>query len=97
MSWLPLTAWWRPRMARMARALRLRGLAPLMHALARLERDSAAAAHAANDLARLRYEVCRTCPLLTPTGLCDRRRGGCGCYMPVKVRLSGAKCPQGKW
>lgn len=94
---LPLTTWWRPRLARLARALRLRVLVPAMHALSRIEAESSAQARAARDLAKMRHDICSTCPLLTKSRTCDRRRGGCGCFMPVKVQLKNAKCPQGRW
>lgn len=69
-------------------------------AWSRLDRIAGSDAVAANDMhdkARLRMEVCKRCPLLTSAQFCDRSKGGCGCYMPAKVQVGVAKCPQGRW
>ena len=97
MNWLPLTQWWRPRAAKLARALRFRVLVPVMHWLSRIELVNNNAAQAARDIARLRIETCKTCPLFSRGGFCDRSKGGCGCYMPFKTQLANAVCPKGKW
>ena len=44
-------------------------------------------------LARLRYATCEKCPFFTAQAMCKK----CGCFMPAKVQLTGAKCPEGKW
>jgi hypothetical protein len=40
-----------------------------------------------------RIELCKNCPELNKANFCRM----CGCFMPVKVRLMWAECPQGKW
>lgn len=47
------------------------------------------------DLAANRLSVCESCDrfLKSTTKQCLE----CGCIMPLKVRLQGAKCPLGKW
>lgn len=41
-----------------------------------------------------RFKVCLECPELTAiTHQCKK----CGCFMNVKSKLGGAKCPLGKW
>jgi len=41
-----------------------------------------------------RYEICSTCEHLNKQWLrCDK----CMCWMPVKARLPGTKCPLNKW
>jgi len=41
-----------------------------------------------------RMKFCLQCEhFFKPTRQCKK----CGCFMPVKVRLSGQKCPVGKW
>jgi len=41
-----------------------------------------------------RYSICQTCPKFKKTiKLC----GICKCFMPVKVKIAGAKCPDNKW
>jgi hypothetical protein len=41
-----------------------------------------------------RYSVCLSCPeFIKPTKQCKR----CGCIMTLKVKLSNAECPIGKW
>jgi hypothetical protein len=44
-------------------------------------------------LARLRFSACEKCPFLTQRASCLK----CGCFMPLKVQLTNAKCPEGKW
>ena len=41
-----------------------------------------------------RINLCAKCENLVQTlNICKK----CGCFMPAKVRLSGARCPIGKW
>lgn len=40
-----------------------------------------------------RIEVCSACPNLGENSRCSL----CGCYMNLKVRLEGSKCPASKW
>jgi anaerobic ribonucleoside-triphosphate reductase len=40
-----------------------------------------------------RITLCNRCVNLTKLNVCKK----CGCFMPAKVRLSGAECPIGKW
>lgn len=45
-------------------------------------------------LQRERYSICKECPELTKvTKQCKQ----CGCFMNLKVKLSHAVCPLGKW
>jgi predicted Zn-ribbon and HTH transcriptional regulator len=41
-----------------------------------------------------RISLCAKCEnLVQKLNICKK----CGCFMPAKVRLSGARCPIGKW
>lgn len=41
-----------------------------------------------------RFSVCSECPdLIKLTSQCKL----CGCFMKIKVKLSHAECPAGKW
>ena len=41
-----------------------------------------------------RIDLCAKCPhLITKLNVCKK----CGCFMPAKTRLTGARCPIGKW
>lgn len=41
-----------------------------------------------------RYEICRTCPQFdTFWKTCNL----CKCFMPIKVLIPSAKCPDGQW
>lgn len=44
-------------------------------------------------VAEERYEICKACPQLLPTGNCKE----CGCFMSQKVKLPNASCPLHKW
>lgn len=85
---------WRYRLAAWALARMVR---PMWRKLDAIVRSDMAAANEQNDKARLRFEVCTRCPLLTKRAFCSRELGGCGCYMPAKVQKPDAKCPQGRW
>jgi hypothetical protein len=41
-----------------------------------------------------RFEICQLCEHLNKTW---HRCEICKCWMPVKARLPGTKCPAGKW
>jgi len=40
-----------------------------------------------------RWELCQACEFLTPANRCEK----CGCFMKLKTKIKGAKCPIGKW
>ena len=48
---------------------------------------------APKELSDARYAICKECPSLKNTHKC----GQCGCYMPVKTKLTKATCPAKKW
>ena len=48
---------------------------------------------APQDLQQARMAICRECPELTTLTRCRK----CGCFMAVKVKLKGARCPLEKW
>ncbi len=50
-----------------------------------------AAVHA--SLPRLRLAICETCPLYTSMKTCSK----CKCFMPAKVHLPNARCPDKRW
>jgi hypothetical protein len=41
---------------------------------------------------KIRMDICKACPDLK-LNFCVN----CGCYMPLKSRLRGSKCPKDKW
>ena len=43
-----------------------------------------------------RLNACNRCEIRTGS-LCDKRKGGCGCVIPAKVRSMDSKCPINKW
>ena len=46
------------------------------------------------EVAKERYSICKTCESFAPTlKLCR----SCGCVLPLKVPMSIASCPKGKW
>lgn len=40
-----------------------------------------------------RYDICQACPHFQATLTC----GKCGCFMPAKVKLAQAECPDNRW
>lgn len=52
-----------------------------------------------------RLQICKNCPIFTEfkdrIGFarmeCDDTKGGCGCYIDVKLRIPEEKCPHNKW
>ena len=45
------------------------------------------------SFAKTRYAICLECDQITKMRRCSQ----CKCFMPFKVRLSGAECPLSKW
>jgi hypothetical protein len=45
------------------------------------------------ELKEVRMGICKQCPELTKINRCRK----CGCFMTLKITLTGAKCPLGKW
>jgi hypothetical protein len=43
---------------------------------------------------KTRFQICQSCENLNKTW---HRCEICKCWMPVKARLPGTKCPQAKW
>lgn len=62
--------------------------------LDRVVKEASKDANDQHDKARLRLEVCKRCPAFNHKTM---RCNDCGCFMPAKVQLNGAKCPQGRW
>lgn len=49
---------------------------------------------AEESVSNARYEICLKCPeLISMTKQCKK----CGCFMSLKTKIEGAKCPLGKW
>lgn len=46
------------------------------------------------ELAEQRYAICQECPFLKKD---SRKCAKCGCFMPVKTKLTRASCPIKKW
>jgi hypothetical protein len=47
-----------------------------------------------DEIAKKRLEICNGCAHLTKlTQQCKK----CGCFMHLKVKISAAECPIGKW
>jgi len=40
-----------------------------------------------------RWTVCQACPELTGANRCKQ----CGCFMKLKTKVKGARCPLDKW
>lgn len=40
-----------------------------------------------------RYAICQACPNFRATLTCSL----CGCFMPAKVKLTRASCPDSRW
>ena len=49
------------------------------------------------EVAKSRAEICAACPLLTRLKKCNKKKGGCGCWIPAKVWGKDSKCPKDKW
>ena len=51
-----------------------------------------------SEMSRRRMNICLSCDVLDKnTGVCQKHKGGCGCYIPAKVKLKQEFCPLGKW
>ena len=96
MRWMPLSVWFWKRATGVIRRFRLGVLLPLSAWLYAKEAKGAASVAHDHDLARVRLAICARCPLFN-RGVCDRSKGGCGCYMPIKARFAQATCPKGRW
>ena len=82
---------WRYRAAKWALA---RMVMPAWKYLDAVVKAAAGQANDQHDKARLRLEICKRCPAFDPK---LHRCRDCGCFMPAKTQLDGAKCPQGRW
>jgi hypothetical protein len=49
---------------------------------------------AAEEVANLRYDICKECPMLIKISKQCRK---CGCFMAAKTKLLHATCPLNKW
>lgn len=82
---------WRYRVAKWALS---KIVVPLWTWLDGVMKAGGAKANDQHDKARMRLEVCKRCPAFNPT---TQRCKDCGCFMPAKVQIEKAKCPQGRW
>ena len=48
------------------------------------------------ELTHSRAEICASCEI-NDDNICSHNRGGCGCYIPAKVRCKDCECPFNKW
>tara|TARA_R100001244_G_C5080798_1_gene113842 strand:+ start:359 stop:541 length:183 start_codon:yes stop_codon:yes gene_type:complete len=46
-----------------------------------------------DDIIKDRIRHCRGCKYITPKFRCIK----CGCFMKLKTKVAGARCPIGKW
>lgn len=81
---------WRHRFAKWAL---VRIVNPLGLRLGRMVQESGKQANAFNSKASQRMAVCVRCPLFTAMKTCN----ACGCFMPAKVQIDAATCPQKRW
>lgn len=79
---------------RVAKWLLGRVVVPTWTKLNAIIKQDAQKANDQHDKARLRMEICKRCPMFDAT---LKRCKDCGCFMPAKVQLPDAKCPQGRW
>ena len=50
------------------------------------------------EVFQARRAVCEGCDTFdADTLICNRARGGCGCYLPGKAKHRHQRCPKGKW
>ena len=78
---------------RLARWLLVRAVNPLAQRLGSIAHVSGNEANALNSKAAQRMEICIRCPMFTAMRTCN----ACGCFMPAKVQLDSATCPQKRW
>lgn len=79
---------------RAAKWLLQRVVVPAWTRLDAIVRQAGAEANDQHDKARLRLEVCKRCPAFDAR---LHRCKDCGCFMPAKVQIAGANCPQKRW
>ena len=48
------------------------------------------------ELITFRAPICASCEVFE-NNICKKNRGGCGCYIPAKIRSKDSSCPIGKW
>jgi len=87
--WMPFTAWFYPKM--------IRWIDRAINFLISIRGKSEAVAKHDHDLSRFRLSICEKCPIYSSGMVCDSSKGGCGCFMPIKARFAGAKCPTNRW
>ena len=46
-----------------------------------------------NEAQQTRYDICKSCSSFTSLKTCLE----CGCIMPLKIKITNANCPLGKW
>lgn len=46
-----------------------------------------------SEMGKMRFDICNSCDNLTKLNTCKH----CGCYMPAKVLVNNATCPDNKW
>jgi hypothetical protein len=46
-----------------------------------------------NDIVVDRLKKCRDCEFITPRFRCTK----CGCFMKLKTKIAGSRCPINKW
>lgn len=68
----------------------------LAQRLARIKFEAGTEANALHDKARMRLAICERCPLFD-NGWCNRKKGGCGCWLIGKVQIDGERCPLKRW
>ena len=52
----------------------------------------------ADAAAQERQRICESCPSgIYNFGICDETKGGCGCVLFYKVRVTVEECPNGHW
>ena len=50
--------------------------------------------YVSEETSKSRLEICNSCPnLIQLTKQCKK----CGCFMQLKTKLDGSRCPIGKW
>jgi len=79
---------------RLARWLLRRVMLPVTACLDRVARSAGTSANEQRDKARIRYAICERCPNLNREFSTCRL---CTCYMPAKVEMASATCPQSRW
>lgn len=49
-----------------------------------------------NSVSEERLKRCFECPIRTEQW-CDKKKGGCGCYLQAKTKSPNSSCPIEKW